>query len=162
MLLDYWVIRVYIHLVSEKIDKKELIPCADCLCFNVRKASRIVTQIYDDLMSDTGLRGTQFTIVVMIAVNESITISKLAEALVMDRTTLTRNLKPLQKQGLVEIIPGVDRRTRSVKLTSLGIRTLKQALPLWRTAQKRASERFGKVRLENLLSELRAINEIAD
>ncbi len=148
--------------MATEITRKELMPCADCLCFNVRKASRIVTQIYDEAMSDTGLRGTQFTIVVMIAANESMTISKLADALVMDRTTLTRNLKPLEKQGLVEIIPGADRRTRAVKLTASGVKTLKQALPLWKKAQQQVSDRFGKDRFDNLVSELKAVKEIMD
>ena len=145
-----------------KIDKKELAPCSDCLCFNVRKTSRIVTQIYDEIMGETGLRGTQFTIVTMIASHDSLTISKLAEALVMDRTTLTRNLKPLEKHELIEIVAGEDRRTKAVKLTPLGIKTLKQALPLWRKAQERVGDMFGKQRLDNLLVELRAIEKLAN
>lgn len=153
---------MYIHLMASEINKKDLAPCADCLCFNVRKASRIVTQIFDELMAGAGLRGTQFTIVVMIAAYESITMSKLAEALVMDRTTLTRNLKPLEKLGLIAIVPGVDRRTRAVKLTPAGFKTLKQALPLWKQAQKQVSERFGKTRMNNLLGELKAIKSITD
>lgn len=146
--------------MTQKIDKKTLIPCSDCLCFNVRKTSRIVTQIYDEIMSDTGLRGTQFTIVTMVAFHDAITISKLAEALVMDRTTLTRNLKPLQKQNLIEIVAGEDRRTKAVKLTPLGIKTLKQALPLWRKAQKRVKDLFGAERMDNFLGELKAFEKL--
>ena len=145
-----------------KIDKRDLMPCGDCLCFNVRKASRLVTQVYDEVMSDTGLRGTQFTILVVLALNEHITISRLAEALVMDRTTLTRNLKPLEKQGFIEIVPGADRRTRAVKITADGITILKKALPYWKKAQKKVSERFGSSRLSNLLSELRALQVLAE
>ena len=147
--------------MAAKINRKELAPCADCLCFNVRKASRVVTQIYDEYMGDTGLRGTQFTIMVMIAFYESITITKLAEALVMDRTTLTRNLKPLEKQNLINIIPGEDKRTRAITLTATGVKTLKEALPLWRKAQKKVSKYLGQDRLSHLLSELRDLKNIA-
>ena len=121
-----------------------------------------MTQVYDALMSETGLRGTQFTILVMIAANDAITINKLAEALLMDRTTLTRNLKPIEKQGWIDVFPGVDRRTRAVKLTDDGVKKLKQALPLWKKAQKEVSEKFGKQRFESLLMELRAIQSLAE
>lgn len=153
---------VYIHIMASKIDKKQLMSCADCLCFNVRKASRIITQIYDEHMSETGLRGTQFTIIVMITINESLTINKLAEALVMDRTTLTRNLKPLEKQGLIEIFPGVDRRTRAVRLTPLGFKTLKKALPLWQQAQDLVNKKLGQQRFDHLLKELRAVKKLIE
>jgi len=146
----------------KKITRKDLAECPSCACFNIRKASRVVTQVYEEVLSETGLRGTQFTVLVMVAVFESITITHLAENLVMDRTTLTRNLKPLEKQKLLEIIPGSDRRTRVVQLTDAGHEMLRTALPLWKKAQKKISDFMGSDRLDNLINELRAIEKIAD
>ncbi|MCF6293126.1 MAG: MarR family winged helix-turn-helix transcriptional regulator [Robiginitomaculum sp.] len=145
----------------KKVTKKELSACPDCACFNIRKASRVITQVYEEAMSDTGLRGTQFTVLVVVAIHESIIITSLAEKLVMDRTTLTRNLKPLEKQKLIEIIPGADRRTRAVRLTAAGHEMLVIALPLWKKAQQKVAKFMGSERLDNLIGELRALEKIA-
>jgi len=153
---------VYIHLMHKKVTPKELAPCADCACFNIRKVSRVVTQIYDEAMQEVGLRGTQFTIMSNIASYQSLTISVLAEKLVMDRTTLTRNLKPLEKQGLLVIIPGMDRRTRAVELTAAGHKVLATALPLWKQAQQKITRFMGKARLNYLIDELRTLEKITD
>jgi len=146
--------------MRKKITPKEIAPCAECVCFNIRKASRVVTQIYDEIMQETGLRGTQFTILSNIAGYQVLTISVLAEKLVMDRTTLTRNLKPLEKQGLILITPGKDRRTRSVQLSASGHQALASALPLWREAQQKITKQMGKKRLSHLIEELRALEKI--
>lgn len=148
--------------MPKKITRQDLAACPSCACFNIRKASRVVTQVYEEVMSETGLRGTQFTVLVMVMANESITITQLAEKLVMDRTTLTRNLKPLEKQSLIEIVPGADRRTRAVRLTDAGHEMLATALPLWRKAQQKISDFMGAERLDNLIGELRALEKITD
>ncbi|HEY9847811.1 MAG TPA: MarR family transcriptional regulator, partial [Candidatus Caenarcaniphilales bacterium] len=88
-----------------------------CACFNLRKASRAVTQLYDKVLQPSGLLATQFTLLSAIALTGSVTITRLAQELVMDRTTLARNLKPLERQGLIQIKPGQDQRTRIVTLT---------------------------------------------
>ncbi len=113
-------------------------------------------------MSETGLRGTQFTVLVMVAFFESITITHLADNLVMDRTTLTRNLKPLEKRQLIEIVAGADRRTREVQLTDSGHEILRAALPLWKKAQQKVTKFMGSERLDRLISELRSLEKIAD
>jgi len=147
--------------MSKKVTPQDIAPCAECLCFNIRKASRMVTQIYDEIMQKTRLRGTQFTILANIAGYQSLTITVLAEKLVMDRTTLTRNLKPLEKQGLIVIAPGADRRTRSVQLSTSGHQVLASALPLWRQAQQKMTKQMGKERLSHLIEELRALEKMA-
>jgi DNA-binding MarR family transcriptional regulator len=106
-----------------------------CTCFNLRKASRAVTQKFDEILKPSGLLVTQFTVLVAVAMSEAKTINELAEILVMDRTTLTRNLKPLEREGWLKIEPGQDRRTRIVRLTDDGKATLTKALPLWKQAQ---------------------------
>ena len=133
----------------------------DCACANVRKASRVVTQQYDESLQACGLRATQFSILVVIARRNTPTLTELAEGLVMDRTTLTRNLKPLEEQGLVQSVSGTDRRTRSVSLTPKGRKTVVKALPLWRRAQAGIVRALGDTRFSRLLGDLRFIEHMA-
>ena len=93
---------------------------AGCSCGSLRRASRAVTQLYDGVLQPSGLKATQFTLLVAAARLKAAPISLMAEALVMDRTTLTRNLKPLVKDGLLAVEPGEDRRSRWIRLTPQG------------------------------------------
>ncbi|GAB4144918.1 MAG: oxidation-sensing regulator MosR [Cyanobacteria bacterium J069] len=125
-----------------------------CACFNLRKAARVITQHYDEILKPSGLLITQFTILVAIALVGSGTISELAERLVMDRTTLTRNLKPMMREGWVEAQPGQDQRTRVISLTAQGEAALAIALPLWQQAQQNVEDGLGEQRWNTLLSHL--------
>ncbi len=125
-----------------------------CLCFNLRKAARAVTQLYDAALEPAGLRATQFSLLAVLDGRDAVTITDLARAMVMDRTTLTRNLRPLEKQGLVAIAPGDDRRTREVSLTRRGRQTLTRATPRWRHAQTGMLDALGDRRARRLLGEL--------
>ncbi|MFQ5602202.1 MAG: MarR family winged helix-turn-helix transcriptional regulator [bacterium] len=140
--------------MNELIEKLTSSQVSECACFNLRKTARAVTQFYDSCLKSSGLRGTQFTLLSVIAGNKRITISKLAHKLVMERTTLTRNLRPLARQGLVEIIPGNDKRTRFVELTPKGRNTLLNALPFWQKAQKKIQKDLGKTQFQSLLQNL--------
>lgn len=135
-----------------------------CTCFNLRKASRVVTQFYDRQLEPSGLLVTQFTILVAIALLRSGTINELAQGLAMDRTTLTRNLKPLEREGSIKIESGQDRRTRVVCLTQAGQASLNKALPLWEQAQASIVEQLGQERWSTLVSHLQVttalVNEI--
>ncbi len=122
-----------------------------CACANLRKGSRAITQLYDEMLQPSGLRVTQFTVLATISLIGQMTIKALAEELVMDRTTLTRNLKPLEKGGLIESTTGEDRRTRLVRLTSQGQTTLVEALLLWEKAQAKMVEGLGQETLDSLL-----------
>jgi DNA-binding MarR family transcriptional regulator len=82
------------------------------------------------------------------------TMNQLAQYLVMDRTTLTRNLKPLEREGLIQINPGKDKRTRLISLTPEGIEALQKALPLWELSQSSMISQLGKERWESLMSHL--------
>lgn len=106
-----------------------------CVCYNTRKVARAVTRLYDDALRPCGLRATQMTLLMVIEAMGEPTISALAEQLVMDRTTLARDLRPMQAAGWVVVVPGRDRRTRVVRLTSAGGALLREALPRWRAAQ---------------------------
>ncbi len=134
---------------------------ADCACFNLRKASRAITHLYDEVLRSTGLRTTQFTILRVLHSRGEMPITQLAWELVMDRTTLTRNLRPLVRQGLITITSGSDRRTREVKLTDQGRDVVKQALPLWEKAQRRVVEGLGEERWHTMLADLAAAVALA-
>ncbi len=127
-----------------------------CPCFHLRRAARVVTQLYDEILRPSGLRGTQFTLLVGIRMLQPVPVHQLAESTATDRTTLTRNLKPLERQGLVAIAPGAsDRRRREVSLTAKGEDALAAAYPLWQEAHEIVSENLGGERLEALISGLR-------
>ncbi len=81
-----------------------------CACLNVRKAARAITQLFDEVLQPTGLRSTQFPLLVVVARLREAPVTQLSRELVMDRTTLARNLKPCVRQGLLTIEAGTDRR----------------------------------------------------
>jgi DNA-binding MarR family transcriptional regulator len=133
----------------------------DCACFNLRKAARVVTQLYDKALRSTGLRTTQFTLLVGISMLGTVTVTRLAQIGVMDRTTLTRNLKPLERKGLIQITPGKDQRTRVVTITDEGQKALVQALPLWKKAQVGVVKRLGQERWNSLRTDLGEVVSLA-
>ena len=128
-----------------------------CTCGNLRMAARAVTQMYDGLLQPTGLKATQLNVLVAAAALGEATVSQLAAALVMDRTTLTRNLKPLVTRKLLQVAPGADRRNRVVTLTATGRDTLRTAWPHWSQAQDRVVAGLGRKRWQRLLADLSAV-----
>ncbi len=119
-------------------------------------AARAVTQTYDAMLQPSGLRATQFTLLAALATIGDAPLTQLADRLVMDRTTLTRNLKPLVGEGLVAVAADADRRIRRVHLTKAGRQAFETALPLWQRAQAGLVERFGQTRWAGLLDDLDA------
>lgn len=141
-----------------ELDSSEVKACAqNCAAANVRRASRAITRLYGQFMAATGLEPTQYSLLVACSLTGGATVSKLADAFVMDRSALARNLAILQKRGLVKVKQGEDRRTRKIALTPFGEATLANALPHWREAQSAVERKFGAQRLQQLLSELRAL-----
>ena len=146
---------------TEKSDLKRFFDLpALCPAFNIRAASRIITQLFDEILKPSGLQITQFAVLVGVQILDSPSISKLANGLVMDRTTLTRGLKPLENEGLIKIVSGDDKRTHFVKMTPKGIKALQKTLPYWEKAREIVSEEFGKKHLDGLLKDLASIREI--
>lgn len=125
---------------------------ATCMGMHVRRASRIVTQVYDAALRPVGLGVNQFMLLSAIHLMGSAQITHLAQELFTDQTTLTRNLKLLEKRGLVTISPGEDRRVKLASLTAEGESTLAQALPLWEQAQANVREHLGQQKWQTLLS----------
>jgi len=119
-------------------------------------ASRQLTRLYDEALSDAGIRLTQFSLLSVIR-DQHIPITKLAERLFMDRTTLARELQPLQAQGWVQLRPGVDRRMKLVSLTAAGEALLERTFPLWQRAQEQVVEKLGARRVERLLEEWKEV-----
>ena len=129
-----------------------------CACGNIRRTDRVLSQFYDEILAPSGLYVTQFTTLATLAEAAApISINHLAELLVMDRTTLTRNLELLRKQHLVRIEEGQDRRMRLVFLTQEGEQALRRAWPLWQEAQARIERALGRERFEGLLADLSAV-----
>jgi DNA-binding MarR family transcriptional regulator len=133
--------------------------CLDCTGFNLRKATRAVSQLYDEMLRPAGIRGTQYSLLVAVRMSGPVTVTQLAENAVMDRTTLTRNLEVLEKQGLINAVSGEDRRTRIVTITEDGRAVLLKAYPLWEQAQSRIREAMSEDRLQTLMKSLSELVE---
>jgi DNA-binding MarR family transcriptional regulator len=128
----------------------------NCVCFNLRKAARAVTQVYDEILRPTGLRATQHSLLRVLQVAGTVSVTKLAEVAVMDRTTLARNLDLLEREGLVRVQSGADARVREVALTDAAHKRLAAALPYWEKAQAQVTNSLGSGRSDRLLSDLSA------
>lgn len=128
-----------------------------CVCFNLRRAARAITQRYDEAFRPTGLRATQISVLFPVQVLGPLTISRLAEATETDRTTLTRNLRLLERGGLIRTDRGDDRRERQVSITERGRAVLHRVHPSWERIQGRMVKRLGRLRLKRLLADLEAV-----
>ncbi|NEB92768.1 MarR family winged helix-turn-helix transcriptional regulator [Streptomyces bauhiniae] len=135
------------------------VPRADwCNNLALRKASRYLGASYDKALAPLGLRATQFSILHVLGLHDGVTITRLADIIAMDRTTLASNLKPLEREGLVRVEPSAtDRRARVVTITPAGTNRFKAALPLWEGVQAEFEERFGAERATQLRADLEAV-----
>lgn len=127
-----------------------------CACFNFRKASRLVTKLYDEALAPAGIRSTQFVVLVTCFTLPDININRLADELVMDRSTLTRNLRPLVEQGWLDVTPGADRRTRIVRITAAGKKAMLSAVPHYVRVQTSFVTTVGEKRWQTVLKQLNA------
>src|SRR5215510_15863559 len=114
-----------------------------CVCNKTRTAARVVTRLYDDALRPVRLRATQFALLVALGIDGAMSIAALAKLMAMDRSTLTRNLRPLETGGLVARGDEGWRRSKSVEITTKGRARLQQGLPLWRSAQSEMMRKLG-------------------
>ena len=128
-----------------------------CVCFITRKAARCITQFYDEMLRPVDLRSTQLILLNSIRILGPVSIKRLAKAVVMDRSALARNLKPLDKQGLIRIESGEDLRERVVTLTKLGLEKAMEAFPLWEKAQAEVQNKLGREGLDTLFASLSGV-----
>jgi DNA-binding MarR family transcriptional regulator len=131
-----------------------------CNCLALRQAARHISQIYDGYLASEGLRTTQFSILAKLNRLGPLSINELAKSMVMDRTTLGRAIRPLERDRLLTIEAGDDGRTRSLRLTATGEARLKAAAAKWRAAQKEFEMAFGARDAADLRSVLQRVVSI--
>ena len=143
-----------------EIDDTKLAEMArTCACFNFRKASRSVTQLFDQVLAPTGLRSTQLVILITGRLLGPSSIARLARELVMDRSTLTRNLKPLLTMGLLQLSKPDNGKHKAVEVTDEGLAALVKAGPYWEQAQTHLVAQFGNDQWNRIMADLAAIVE---
>ena len=128
-----------------------------CAHANLRQATRVISQLYDAALKPCGIKATQFTLLAVLANRGEMPLTKLAEMLVMDRTTLSRNLQPLVKKGWLSIGREDDERIRLISLTQSGAAMVEQATPHWRDAQMSVVATMGAAKLTDLISDLNTL-----
>jgi len=132
----------------------------ECNCLAIRQAARHVTQFYDQLLAPVGLRATQYAILTRLRRDGPLAINSLAAALVMDRTTMGRNILPLQRDGLIEIVSSeVDRRRRELRLTAKGLARQRAAGERWDAAQAGFEATLGRKRSAKMRNMMREVSE---
>jgi DNA-binding MarR family transcriptional regulator len=150
------------HGNGSQVDNGKLAEMArTCACFNFRKASRSVTQLFDQTLSPAGLRSTQLVILISGQLLGPTSIARLARELVMDRSTLTRNLKPLLALGLLRLTRPAKGKQKAVEVTDEGREALMKSAPYWEHAQTQLAGRFGAEHWNRIMSDLAAIVEAA-
>jgi DNA-binding MarR family transcriptional regulator len=137
--------------------KQPFMPELPCMCASLRRASRVLTQYYDDALRPLGLRATQFTVLQTLSQAGETSQGELGEILAMDSTTLTRTLEIMGGRGWIVKRAGEDRRERRLCLSEEGAAQLRRALPVWQEVQERLRHQLGNERSDNLM---KLINEV--
>jgi DNA-binding MarR family transcriptional regulator len=157
-----WCLRLMcIHTSNDRSQLPGLEGTEYCASFNLRKAARAVTQLFDSGLEPTGIRSTQFTLLVAVAKSTPISMGHLARILVIDRTTLTRSLRVLQRQGFLSISERSTMRQRFVTLSPKGWTALERSLPRWREVQDSFVARIGQRYWEEMQREIQKLSKIA-
>ena len=144
-------------MILENLPIEEI---STCINFNLKKAQRFLTKLYDSELKKVGIRSTQFSILGILCRRGTMTISKFSDFLTVERTTLTRNLRPLERDGLIKIQSGKDKRNKEITITNKGKNVFAKAFPLWQQAQKRIKDEIGLPKFESILNDLNKIREI--
>jgi DNA-binding MarR family transcriptional regulator len=132
-----------------------------CLCVRVQRAARALARHFDDALRPVELTHGQYSLLVALNQDEPPIMSEIAAALALDRTTLTANLKPLERRGLVKIaVDEKDKRSRRLIITAKGRATLKAAFPIWKAAHAVLDNAVGITRVDRLRADLRAIAQM--
>ena len=132
-------------------------PSSTCTCFHLRRAARMVSQVYDRELAAVDLSLNEYSIL-RHASRGPFLLGELADALGMERTTLTRNLRPLIDAGWVKETRGEDARQRVISLTASGSKRIARALPFWQRAQQQIDALYGDARTERLRGDLEQLN----
>ena len=127
----------------------------ECACFDLRRATRAVSRMYDNFLRDAGLNITQFSLLRLICVEKDLSISTLGRYMVMDRTSITRALAPLERDRLIYSRAGADKRIRIISVTNKGRKLVESAEPKWRQAQEALMDTIGEDRWRAMSTVLR-------
>ena len=149
--LDNFALEVHIHTMPKELD---LSAVENCVCFNLRWVTRAVTQFYDAEMRRHGIRPTQGPILESLKAKDSWNMAELSDWLGMERTTLVRNLRPLQRDGLVRVSGGGRGRLVELAITAKGRKQIEKLAPAWKSAQRAAVKTLGEKRWSAILSDL--------
>ena len=146
--------------MDTKLSVSPIVVDAECFCLNLKRAARAVARRYDEALGPVDLTNGQFSTLMTIAGLEPVSVQILAERLGMDRTTLTANLKPLERRGLVTVsIDDADKRSRRLTLTSAGRALLVAALPVWESEHTAIEGLLTDLDPDHLRADLRALAE---
>jgi DNA-binding MarR family transcriptional regulator len=142
---SYYILSVYAHhdsfgdfMVIKAFPKEP----SKCYCTNMRRATRVITRYYDKHMEPSGLKVTQYSLLNHLKRLGPLTMNEFSKAIRLERTTLVRNLKPLENMGLVSIFEEESSKTRQVHLTDKGLEQLNKAVSYWNQAQQDLKEQF--------------------
>src|SRR5215471_14813964 len=138
-------------MASKELDMSEV---ENCVCFNLRRVTRLVTQFYDAELRRHGIRPTQGTILSSLMAKDSWNMAELSDWLGVERTTLVRNLRPLQRDGLVQAVGGGHGNRVELAITAKGRKQIEKLTPAWKCAQSAAVKTLGKERWSAILSDL--------
>ena len=155
---------MYIHI--KKGGKQPMPPKAsrnrDCLETNTRKMSRVLSTIYTNALKESKLKPTQLSLLSVINAYGKISIGKLSKVMLMDQTTVTRNIKLLKKSGYVKINSGDDRRVKEISLTPKGQEVRDKALPAWQEIQSKVWDKLGEEKVRHLFDLVDEIIELSN
>lgn len=141
------IICIYILLPM----KPDSLPDLPCLCASLRRASRALSQLYEEALRPLGLRGSQFTILQVLSLAGEVNQGELGQMLAMDSTTLTRTLAIMSRHGWIARRPGEDRRVTMIRLSSAGKTQVERAEPYWEKVQARVKKKLGGGRWDELM-----------
>ena len=144
---------VHIHIVPKELD---MMAAENCVCFNLRWVTRAMTQCYDAEMRRHGIRPTQESILASLQTKKSWSMAELSDWLGMDRTTLVRNLQPLQRDGFVKSVGGGRGNRVELMITTKGRKQIEKLAPAWKSAQCAVVKTLGEKRWSAILSDLEA------
>jgi DNA-binding MarR family transcriptional regulator len=152
--VDNFVQVVHTHTMTKELDMSSV---ENCVCFNLRRVTRAVTQLYDFEMRRHGIRPTQGTILLALNAKENWTMAELSDCLGLERTSLVRNLQPLQRDGLVTADGGGRGRRVDLAITAKGRKQVEKFMPAWESAQSTAVQVLGEKRWSALLADLEKV-----
>lgn len=151
---------MYTMSTTKEENLRQFAKDSPCICFNVRKASKIITSIYEKMFKPVGLTAPQGVLLASVRELGPLTVNQLAEAVATDRTTLTRNLKILKRDGLISLSPGEDKRIKKIAITEEGLVKSNQCSALFKEFRLKIDRTVGKARVDTLCQELYEVIEI--